>query len=521
MASAIRPKRNRNVLTIETKLKILNRLEKGESGSLLASEFNVGKSTISDIKRNRENILQFASKLDSEDGSKKRKTMREANDSSLEQAVHMWFVQRHSKGEPISGPLLCEKALELNKKLGGSSDFKASTGWLKNFKSRHGIRELQIEGESLSGDVEAASEMKQKFLDVVKNEGYSRDDVYNADETGLNWKSLPRKSLASKRELAAPGFKVSKERVTVMVCANASRTHRLPLLVIGKSKKPRCFKNVACIPTVYKAQKSAWMNSELFSEWYAKEFVPTVKRYREREGKSGNVLLLLDNAPCHPATEILNAVEENFKVVYFPPNITALIQPMDQGVIEKLKRIYKKQVLRRLLLADNDEESVVAFSKKLNLKDCCYMLAESWELMTVDNLKNAWNKLWSIEETDKNDSEEQQLQQQQTNEITNLIQSIAGFQECDKEDANEWLESDTDPGFQILNEDEVITCVQEKYNSTEIETDEDEDDCDKNKGPSHAEAFVALETAMMWYERQHECCSTQLLLLKRLKRSRR
>ena len=64
--------------------------------------------------------------------------------------------------------------------------------------------------------------------------------------------------------------------------------------------------------------------------------------------------------------------------MYFPPNVTALIQPMDQGVIEKLKRLYKKQFLQHLLLADDDQESVVAFSKKLNLKDCCCMLAESW-----------------------------------------------------------------------------------------------------------------------------------------------
>lgn len=70
----------------------------------------------------------------------KRKTMRKAYDSSLGQAVHMSIVQRHSKGERISGHLLCEKALELYKTLGRSSDFKASTGWLKIFKSCHGIK---------------------------------------------------------------------------------------------------------------------------------------------------------------------------------------------------------------------------------------------------------------------------------------------------------------------------------------------------------------------------------------------
>ncbi|GFY69408.1 HTH CENPB-type domain-containing protein [Trichonephila inaurata madagascariensis] len=104
----------------------------------------------------------------------------------------------------------------------------------------------------------------ETYLQHVE-EGYSRDDVYKVDETRENWKALQqKKSLASKRESTAPGFKVNKERVTAMVCANASGTHTLPLLVIGKSEKPPCFKNVSCLPTLYKAQKSAWMNSAFF-----------------------------------------------------------------------------------------------------------------------------------------------------------------------------------------------------------------------------------------------------------------
>ncbi|GFV12263.1 jerky-like protein [Trichonephila clavipes] len=69
-----------------------------------------------------------------------------------------------SKGDPISGPLLCEKALELNEKLGGSADFNASNGRFKNFKSCHGIRELQIDGESLFGDKKSAYKLKETLL---------------------------------------------------------------------------------------------------------------------------------------------------------------------------------------------------------------------------------------------------------------------------------------------------------------------------------------------------------------------
>ncbi|GFT81914.1 jerky-like protein [Trichonephila clavipes] len=116
-----------------------------------------GKRVPCDVKGRRAvQDGQFVSKLDSEDGSKKRKTLRETNDVVLDRALHLWFSQRRSKGDPISGPLLCEKALIHNEKLGGSADFKASTGWLKMFKSRHGIREQQIEVESFSRDKNSA-----------------------------------------------------------------------------------------------------------------------------------------------------------------------------------------------------------------------------------------------------------------------------------------------------------------------------------------------------------------------------
>ncbi|GFU13947.1 hypothetical protein TNCV_941111 [Trichonephila clavipes] len=53
----------------------------------------------------------------------------------------------------------------------------------------------------------------------------------------------------------------------------------------------------------------------------------------------------------------------------------------------------------------------------------------------------------------------------------------------------------------------------------DVETDEDEDNNnnESSKGPSNANAFSALETAMEWYEQQSECCATQLLLFNRIR----
>nr|XP_006811844.1 PREDICTED: tigger transposable element-derived protein 2-like [Saccoglossus kowalevskii] len=96
---------------------------------------------------------------------------------------------------------------------------------------------------------------------------YTTEQTYNADESGLYWKLLPRKTLAADMEKSAPGYKVSKDRVMIMGCANAAETHRLPPVVIGKSRNPRCFKhvNMENLTIHYLNQSIAWMSGELFS----------------------------------------------------------------------------------------------------------------------------------------------------------------------------------------------------------------------------------------------------------------
>ncbi|GFY25228.1 uncharacterized protein TNCV_2483491 [Trichonephila clavipes] len=79
---------------------------------------------------------------------------------------------------------------------------------------------------------------------------------------------------------------------------------------------------------------------------------------------------------------------------------------------------------------------------------------------------------------------------------------------CDAEDC----------GFQMLNDDEIVTSVQEESDPVEDETNEDDNNNNESsKDPSNPDAFSALETAMEWYEQQSECCPTQLLLLKRIR----
>ncbi|GFV71924.1 hypothetical protein TNCV_2458591 [Trichonephila clavipes] len=71
-------------------------------------------------------------------------------------------------------------------------------------------------------------------------------------------------------------------------------------------------------------------------------------------------------------------------------------------------------------------------------------------------------------------------------------------------------------GFEMLNDDEIVTSVQEESDPVDDETEEDEDNNNESsKVPSNACAFSALKAAMECYEQQSECCPTHLLLLKR------
>ncbi|KAG5885583.1 hypothetical protein JTB14_003781 [Gonioctena quinquepunctata] len=182
-------KRKRVVLSLADKLKIIEQLDKGVTGKKLSEIYGVGKATISDIKNSKSTLLNFVSVLENEDGSSSRKTMKTATNKNLEDAVFKWFLQQRSMGNPISGPILCEKAKILAEKLGYSS-FKASNGWLRNFKFRHGVRELDLAGEKLSADSAAAENFIEKFK--TASESYDPEFVYNADETGLVWKALPK-----------------------------------------------------------------------------------------------------------------------------------------------------------------------------------------------------------------------------------------------------------------------------------------------------------------------------------------
>ena len=144
-------KRKKVTVTMEKKLEALFRIDKGEQLKCVASDLGVGASTVSDWKKNRKEIEEFCAKMVSRDCLGNRGTIKKAKNVTLDDALYVWYIQERENSVPVSGPILREKALSLNKKLGGDPTFTASVGWLGRWKARHGIR-LTASSETLLED---------------------------------------------------------------------------------------------------------------------------------------------------------------------------------------------------------------------------------------------------------------------------------------------------------------------------------------------------------------------------------
>lgn len=144
-----RKKRKRILLTVEEKLKIIERVEQGEDAMKLADEYNVGKTTIRDILNKKNEYLYFALNSDSYSCVRNRKTLKKSMNPELDRAVFEWFQEKRVRGESVTRQALVEAAQRLHKHMGFAEPFLASKGWLHGFKGRHGIENLEIPGEKL------------------------------------------------------------------------------------------------------------------------------------------------------------------------------------------------------------------------------------------------------------------------------------------------------------------------------------------------------------------------------------
>ena len=149
----------------------------------------------------------------------------------------------------------------------------------------NGVNLKTISRESASVTSEMTAPWNERALPTLLSD-YKVEDIFNADEFGLFYQCLSSKTYHPSGEKCSGG-RSSKVRLTGMMAASATG-EKLEMFVSGKSKIPRCFKNVKQLPCRYRAHKKSWMTEDLFEKWVRK--LDSFFRAQSRK-----IALLIDN----------------------------------------------------------------------------------------------------------------------------------------------------------------------------------------------------------------------------------
>uniref|UniRef100_A0A4W3HV52 HTH CENPB-type domain-containing protein n=1 Tax=Callorhinchus milii TaxID=7868 RepID=A0A4W3HV52_CALMI len=333
-----------------------------KSSRKLAAQFDCGKTQIENIlKRRREILEEYEHRA-----PPGRKRKRATGNEDLNQLCWEWFGEMTARRVPVSGSMLQAEARRLAAEL-GHADFKASNGWLDSFRKRHGIAFGGAGAAAAArerGEGEPARDPSQGWTDWLPAalESYSTRDIYSLGEAGLYYRA--RQSGVG-GDWECGGGERAGDRLTVMLCASLAGDKERPV-VVGRSAEPRCFRNigVGSLPVDYHGNRTSWLTSQVFEDY--------LRRFDRRlGGQSRQALLFLRNAPSHPDLRL-----KNLKLVFFPPNATSALQPMDQGIIRSLKLRYREKQLNRVARELDGERSAV--SKGTTVLEAVYWISQSW-----------------------------------------------------------------------------------------------------------------------------------------------
>lgn len=392
-------KRDRKSITLHVKLEVLRRFEEGEKLTQIARALGLATSTVASIRVNKDKI-RANSQASTPVSAKQLTRCRGVVMGHMERLLSLWIEEQRRRHLPVSTLLIQDQARRLFAQLqheqgsGAQAEtFGASNGWFARFKARHHVL---LTEEPAVADAQAAARYPSVLRSVLDEGGYSPHQVFNVDETGLFWKRLPERMLLALEGAAGPRPKAPKDHLTLLLGANAAGDFRLKPLLVYPSENPRALKGCskASLPVVWRSNRNDWLTPRIFQEWFTGCFCPAVESYCARRGLPPRALLLLDGAPCHPAH--LGGLSAHVRVEFLPKNTSALIQPMNQGIIAAFKAHYLRRTLSQLVReqAGGGRPSAREFWRSYTVMAAVDNIAQAWAELQPATVNRAWRQLW-------------------------------------------------------------------------------------------------------------------------------
>uniref|UniRef100_A0A452IGB6 HTH CENPB-type domain-containing protein n=1 Tax=Gopherus agassizii TaxID=38772 RepID=A0A452IGB6_9SAUR len=175
-------------ISIQKKVELLQNLEKSTSGRALCGFYN--------SKKQKNQILNFFAKSNCKKSMSVCKTLKEGGKTVI---VRLYTGSSciGMKVFSISGEMVMAQAKIFHKELNLQHECDCLQGWLQKFKNRHGICLHCVCSGKRSPDTEVAAKYIDIFAQLVANEKLFPEQVYNADETDLYWRCMPKIMMAT------------------------------------------------------------------------------------------------------------------------------------------------------------------------------------------------------------------------------------------------------------------------------------------------------------------------------------
>ena len=243
--------------------------------------------------------------------------------------------------------------------------------WLDRWIRRHALHSFRIHGEAGSANkVAYYAWLTETFSSLVKQKSIPLEDIWNADETGIFYKQLPRTTLTNQGP--SSGWTHPKNRLSGLFAASMTGSKRRPFIV-GSNQQlgKRIYDSFD-----YNYNKNSWMTTELFNMWLEQWDNELIAIHKQ-------IHLIIDNCSTHKQTY----KPRNITLLYLPAHCTSIGQPLDQGVLHALKAGY-----RELLLSHIVSNRKVDANYRMAFKTYINIIVEAWHDIEPSIIINCFKK---------------------------------------------------------------------------------------------------------------------------------
>lgn len=376
-----------------------------------------------------------------------------------------------------------------------SSQFQGKTFVVQTFHQKNETLTNSLRkqvGHSDYADKDAANHWliaTLKFLLLF----YHPEDIFNMDETALFVDAVPRTTYDMKGK-EVHDCRDTKRRVTIAMCSNMSGSEKRPLHMISTAAHPRCFgprSNPLPLNVRYDSAANGWMTKNILMSWL-KDWNDELKQQNRQ------IVLVMDNASSHRKIDDEGFEQfKNIRIVYLPPNLTSLIQPLDSGIIALFKHKYRTRMVNRMI--DNEptmtkideimklscitEDEMKALVKQrrnltnINLYEVQSLIEECWREISPDTIRKCFRKAgWREELVNSEESSflllnDDSYADENVNKMFCEIDEILLSRHIQLDDLNEEIYPDENLLKELTNAD--VNEISEQLNGPE----EDQDEC--------------------------------------------